>query len=203
MVSADDVINEQYRNAYTSGMGFLMKHFLRITSNPTKYNTLDKLITEGNSYFIESNSVDTLMQIAAFVMHKNVFHIGDSGYPNFKGFSFRHYKKMMDDMMSKSNDYQIATTNDILMVYFPRAVYGYEKIVQCLSPAITSRDNDRYINLVLTTNPTLSQYFKSSDMTSDRSLIYKQVNLAQTDLIKAKGNSNNKIVGTSNKGIIQ
>jgi len=198
MLEDRSILEEQYKNAYISGMGFLMKQFLEVTSNPTKFNQLDNLISKGNNYFIESNSVDTLMQIAAFVVHKNIYYVGSNKFPNFRGFSFRHYKKLMDDMMSKSQDYNIAKDNDILMLYFPRDVYSYDKIVQCLSPIISSRDNDRYINLVLTTNPNLAKYFKNTDMTSDRSLIYKQVNLTQSG-----SNQKNIIIKkTSNTGEI-
>lgn len=180
----NNVTEEQYKNAYISGMGFLMKHFLKVTSSPNKFETLDNLIQTGNNYFIESNNTDTLMQVASFVIHKNIYYIGESDYPNFKGFSFRHYKKLMDDMMSGSYEYENAKENEILMLYFPRDIYSFEKIVQCLSPIVSSRDGDRYINLILTTNPNLKGHFKLSDMTSDRKLIYKTLNLAQDKSVK-------------------
>jgi len=193
----NNITEEQYRNAYISGMGFLMKHFLKVTSNPKKFETLDSLIHRGNNYFIKSNSTDTLMQVASFVVHKNIYYIGNTGYPNFKGFSFRHYKKLMDDMMSKNYEYDNAKENDILMLYFPRDIYSFDKIVQCLSPVISARDNERHINLILTTNPNLKEHLKISDMTSDRSLIYKDVNLLQDKTVKVLSSTKTKSIGTS------
>ena len=193
----NDITNEQYRNAYISGMGFLMKHFMKVTSNPKKFETLDSLISKGNNYFIKSNSTDTLMQVASFIVHKNVYYIGNTGYPNFKGFSFRHYKKLMDDMMSKNYEYENAKENDILMLYFPRDMYSFDKIVQCLSPIISARDSEGYINLILTTNPNLKEHLKISDMTSDRSLIYKDINLLQDKTVKVSDSTKTKSKGTS------
>lgn len=190
MASDKETVNQQFKNAYVFGMGFLMKHFLKVTSDESKYNKLDSFVHKGKNYFIESNSVDTLMQIASFVVHKNVYYIGDSGYPNFKGFSFKHYKNLMDDMMANSEEYHVAKNNDILIMYFPREVASLDKVVPCLAPIVSSRDNDNYINIVLTTNSNLYGYFKNNVMSSDRDLIYKKMDLPSGGGSQSLSNSN-------------
>ena len=174
-----NTINEQFRSAYKVGMGFLMPHFLDVTGNKKRYDEFNTLITRCKNYFIEADNADLLLQVASFVVHKNSFYLTDNKYPSFRGFSFYHYKKLMDDMMSKSVEYDIAKENEILMIYFPRDIHGCDNILPVIAPIISSRDSVKQINLVLTTNPNVHKYFKEDDMSERGRLIYTKLSVGK------------------------
>ena len=186
----------QFFNAYKLGMGFLFPYFTKVTSDTNKFNFFEKEFEANRNYFLESNNLDILLQASSFIVHKNTYTSCETGFPNFKGFTYRSYKKLMDDMMSSEcgGEYRLARDNDILIVYFPAESRDLTKIIDCLYPILTCRDSEEHINIILTTNLDLRKHFKFEDMTDKGRPIFKTLSYGSM----AKSNVTTSTTGNAN-----